>query len=199
MSAKKRKSVGNIKTSEEEQMQEQPEGQQPAEGETMAETAPYQDEISQLSSERDQALAKASEYLEGWQRERAEFFNYKKRMEREVSQGGQNAFGNAIRRYLEIADDLARALKNENRPMEGNGAIWAGGIDLIYRKMIAAFETDGVKMIETDKKFFDPNLHEAISNEDCPGHESGQIIDVVQPGYILGERVIRPARVRVAR
>jgi molecular chaperone GrpE len=158
-----------------------------------------EEEIAQLRIELDQALAKANEYLTGWQRERAEFINYKKRIEREQSQGGQNAFGNAIRRYLDIADDLARALKDKNRPLEGNGAIWAEGIDLIHRKMVAAFEADGVKMIDAKGKFFDPNMHEAISNEDSPDHESGQIIDVVQPGYILGERVIRPARVRVAR
>lgn len=158
-----------------------------------------EEEIAQLRSELDQALAKANEYLEGWQRERAEFFNYKKRMERELSQGGQNAFGNAIRRYLDIADDLARALKNKNRPTEGDGAIWAEGIDLIHRKLIGAFEADGVKIIDTDDKYFDPNMHEAISHEDSPDHESGQIIEVLQPGYILGERVIRPARVRVAR
>jgi molecular chaperone GrpE len=90
-------------------------------------------------------------------------------------------------------------LKDKNRPTEGNGAVWAEGIDLIHRKMIAAFEADGVKMIDAKGKYFDPNLHEAISNEDSPEHESGQIIDVVQPGYMLGERVIRPARVRVAR
>jgi molecular chaperone GrpE len=158
-----------------------------------------EEEIAQLRSELDQALAKANDYLTGWQRERAEFINYKKRIEREQSQGGQNAFGNAIRRYLDIADDLARALKDKNRPSEGNGAIWAEGIDLIHRKMVAAFEADGVKMIDAKGKFFDPNMHEAISHEDSPDHESGQIIDVVQPGYILGERVIRPARVRVAR
>ncbi len=157
------------------------------------------EEIAQLRADLDAALAKANEYLEGWQRERAEFYNYKKRMERELSQGGQNAFGNAIRRYLDIADDLARALRNKNRPIEGNGAIWAEGIDLIYKKMIGAFEADGVKLIDTDGKFFDPNLHEAISHEDSPDHESGQIIEVVQPGYTLGDRVIRPARVRVAR
>ncbi len=157
-----------------------------------------QGELSQLRSDLDEALAKANEYLGGWQRERAEFYNYKKRMERELSQGGQNAFGSAIRRYLDIADDLARAL-NKNRPTEGDGAIWAEGIDLIYRKLIAAFEADGVKMIDTECKFFDPNMHEAISHEDNPEHESGQIIEVVQPGYTLGERVIRPARVRVAR
>jgi molecular chaperone GrpE len=158
-----------------------------------------EEEIAQLRSELDQALAKANEYLTGWQRERAEFINYKKRIEREQSQGGQNSFGNAIRRYLDIADDLARALKDKNRPLEGNGAIWAEGIDLIHRKMLAAFESDGVKIIEAKGKFFDPNMHEAISHEDNPEHESGQIIDVVQPGYTLGDRVIRPARVRVAR
>ncbi len=157
------------------------------------------EEITELRCELDKALARANEYLTGWQRERAEFINYKKRMEREQSQGGQNAFGNAIRRYLDIADDLARALKDKNRPIDGNGAIWADGIDLIHRKMIAAFEADGVKMIDTQGKFFDPNMHEAISNEDSPDHESGQIIGVIQPGYMLGERVIRPARVRVAR
>jgi len=158
-----------------------------------------EEEIAQLRSELDQSLAKADDYLTGWQRERAEFFNYKKRMEREQAQGGQNAFGNAIRRYLDIADDLARALKDKNRPTDGNGAIWAEGIDLIHRKMVAAFEADGVKTIDTDGKFFDPNMHEAISHEDSSDHESGQIIEVVQPGYTLGERVIRPARVRVAR
>lgn len=164
-----------------------------------APVATPEEEIAQLRTEIDQALAKANEYLNGWQRERAEFINYKKRIEREQSQGGQSAFGNAIRRYLDIADDLARALKDKNRPLEGNGAIWAEGIDLIHRKMVAAFEADGVKMIDTNGKYFDPTMHEAISHEDSPEHESGQIIDVVQPGYILGERVIRPARVRVAR
>jgi molecular chaperone GrpE len=158
-----------------------------------------EEELSELRCELEKTQARADEYLSGWQRERAEFINYKKRVEREQSQGGQAAFGNAIRRYLDIADDLARALKDGNRPVEGNGAIWAEGIDLIHRKMVAAFEADGVKVIDAKGKFFDPNMHEAISHEDSPEHESGQIIDVVQPGYMLGERVIRPARVRVAR
>jgi molecular chaperone GrpE len=182
---------------------EKPQGQSiPSSEHEMAAEVPaviQEEEITQLRCELDNALARANEYLLGWQRERAEFSNYKKRVEREQSQGGQNALGNAIRRYLDIADDLARALKDKNRPTEGNGAIWAEGIDLIHRKMIAAFEADGVKMIDTDGKFFDPTMHEAISQEDSPKHESGQIIDVVQPGYTLGERVIRPARVRVAR
>jgi len=199
MSAKKHKTEDIEKNINKEKLEGQSVPQSTSEPTSEVPAVIPEEEISQLRSELDQALAKANEYLEGWQRERAEFFNYKKRMEREHSQGGQNAFGNAIRRYLDIADDLARALKTTNRPTEGSGAIWAEGIDLIHRKLIGAFEADGVKMIDTDGKYFDPNLHEAISNEDSPDHECGQIIDVVQPGYILGERVIRPARVRVAR
>lgn len=199
MPAKKHKPDEEEKIVEGEIIPEEPEA--PASQEPAVEVPAVipEEEIAQLRADLDAALAKADEYLNGWQRERAEFFNYKKRMERELSLGGQNAFGNAVRRYLDIADDLARALKNKNRPTEGNGAIWADGIDLIYKKLVGAFEADGVKMIDTDGKYFDPNLHEAISHEDSPDHESGQIIEVVQPGYVLGDRVIRPARVRVAR
>jgi len=161
--------------------------------ESAAATSP----VTELAPELVEAQAKAQEYLDGWQRERADFFNYKRRIEREMAQSAQNALGNALRRYLDIADDLERALRN--RPAEGEGAAWANGIDLIYRKLLAAFEADGVKMIDTEGAFFDPSLHEAISQEDDPKLESGQIIGVVQTGYMLGERVLRPARVRVAR
>lgn len=197
MTSKKRKIDESVSEAEQPQGQSMP-ADMPEEQTEMPVVIP-EEELAQLRAELDQALGKANEYLTGWQRERAEFINYKKRIEREQSQGGQTAFGNAIRRYLDIADDLARALKDKNRPTEGNGAIWAEGIDLIHRKMVAAFEADGVKVIEAKGKFFDPSMHEAISHEDSPEHESGQIIDVVQPGYTLGERVIRPARVRVAR
>lgn len=187
------------KTTQEEKLEDQPSASTEPEQITEAPEKLAEEVLAQLRTELEEATIKANDYLTGWQRERAEFINYKKRMEREQALGGQNAFGNAIRRYLDIADDLARALKDKNRPTEGNGAIWAEGIDLIHRKLVAAFEADGVKLIETEGKFFDPNMHEAISHEDSPEHESGQIIDVIQPGYILGERVIRPARVRVAR
>jgi len=162
-----------------------------------AESPEAESSMVDLSAELAAAQAKAQEYLDGWQRERADFFNYKRRIEREQGQGAQNALGNALRRYLDTADDLERALRN--RPQEGDGAAWANGIDLIYRKLLAAFEADGVKPIETQGAFFDPSLHEAISQEDHPDLESGQIIGVVQTGYTLGERVLRPARVRVAR
>lgn len=181
-----------------EQPLEQAEPVEPAEVVEVPAVIP-EEELNELRCELEKTQSRAEEYLAGWQRERAEFINYKNRIQREQQQGGQNAIANAIRRYLDIADDLARALKDGNRPADGSGAVWAEGIDLIHRKMVAAFEADGVKVIDAKGKFFDPNMHEAISHEDSPDHESGQIIDVVQPGYMLGERVIRPARVRVAR
>jgi molecular chaperone GrpE len=155
------------------------------------------DELSALKQELANIQSKASEYLDGWQRSRAEFANYKKRVEREQAQAYQTAAGSILKRYLDILDDLERALKK--RPQEGDGAVWANGIELIYRKFLAILESEGVKQMAAEGDFFDPNLHEAISSEESNHHESGQIIEVLQHGYMLGDRVLRPATVRVAR
>lgn len=155
------------------------------------------EELERLHTQLAEAQSQADEYLEGWQRLQADFINYKRRMERDQAQAGQIATGNAIRRYLEVADDLERALQNP--PQGGEGALWAQGIDLVYRKLLSAFEADGVKKIEAEGQFFDPALHEAITHEDNPDFPSGQIIGVVQAGYMLGERLLRPARVRVTK
>jgi molecular chaperone GrpE len=154
-------------------------------------------DITDLKKELDAIRLKSDEYLEGWQRARAEFANFRKRIDREREQSHQVAAGTIIRRYLEILDDLERALSN--RPQEGEGAIWAGGIELIYRKFLKTLESEGVNRMAAEGEMFDPNMHEAISHEESPDHESGQIIEVVQPGYVLGDRVLRPALVRVAK
>ena len=155
------------------------------------------DALEILQGELAEARLKANEYLDGWQRSRAEFANFKKRIEREQEQVYQTAAGAIIKRYLGVLDDLERALKN--RPQDGEGAAWAEGIELIYRKLLAILESEGVKPMQPEGQMFDPNLHEAILSEDSDHHESGQIIEVLQPGYLLGEKVLRPAMVRVAR
>lgn len=154
-------------------------------------------EMERLRQELVTVQAKANEYLDGWQRARAEFANYKKRIEKEQAQVYQNAAGAIIKRYLGIVDDLERALKN--RPTDGDGAAWAEGIELIYRKLLGILESEGVKPMQVEGQFFDPNLHEAILTEDSAQHESGQITEVLQQGYMLGDKVLRPAMVRVAR
>ena len=153
--------------------------------------------LEQIQKELDGCRAKANEYLDGWQRARADFANYKKRVERDQALVQQNAVGSVVRRYLEVLDDLDRALRN--RPASGDGAEWANGVELIYRKFLNLLEAEGVKTMDALGQPFDPNFHEAISSEPSDEYESGQVIGVLQSGYMLGDRVLRPALVRVAR
>jgi molecular chaperone GrpE len=155
------------------------------------------EEVESMRVKLDEMQSKVDEYLDGWQRSRAEFTNYKKRVEREQAQAYQTAAGNILKRFLDIMDDLDRALKN--RPQEKDGAEWAAGIELVYRKFLNVLEAEGVKTIDAEGKAFDPNLHEAISHEECEGVPEGQVIEVVKQGYLHGERVLHPAVVRVAK
>ena len=156
-----------------------------------------QAEMEALRAEIGASRAKADEYLEGWQRARADFANYKKRVERDQAQTAQMVTGSILKRYLEILDDLDRALKNH--PQDGDGALWANGIELIYRKLLTILENEGVKPMDPLGKDFDPTQHEAIISEDNDQYHSGQVTAVLQQGYLLGERVLRPAMVKVAR
>jgi molecular chaperone GrpE len=155
------------------------------------------DELENLKNELAECQTKSAEYLDGWQRARADFANYKKRVEREQTQTYQNAAASIFKRFLDIQDDLDRALKN--RPKDADGAGWAEGIELIYRKFYSILESEGVSVMETENQYFDPNLHEAISMEENKDYESGQIIEVVKNGYMIGDRVLRVATVRVAK
>ena len=154
-------------------------------------------ELTHLKHECEKLQKEAAHNLDGWQRERAEFSNYKKRIDREKEQLRQTLTGSVIKKYLVILDDIDRALKN--RPQNGDGAAWADGIELIERKLLSILDSEGIERINQNKVQFDPNLHEAISNEDNPDFESGEVIEVVQQGYKLGDRILRPAMVRVAR
>ena len=135
--------------------------------------------------------------MDGWQRERAEFSNFKRRIEREQALQRQMLTGEIIKKYLVILDDLELALKN--KPRDGEGAAWAEGITLIARKLQSIIDAENVESINENDVPFDANLHEAISNEDNADFESGEIIEVVSQGYKLGDRILRPAMVRVAR
>lgn len=166
---------------------------QPAEAEMpeAAEQAP--DESEALKRQIEEAEAKASEFKDSWLRSQAEFQNYRKRVERDNELMKSTMKGDIIKKVLPVLDDLERAL--QNCPDDD---AWASGIELIARKLQTIIESEGVKRIEAKGEAFDPNFHEAISHEPADGVESGFVIEVVQNGYMLGERVIRPAMVRVA-
>jgi molecular chaperone GrpE len=172
-------------------------GETPSDALQVEQAAESQLALEQLKQELLASQGKAEEYLEGWQRARADFANYKKRIERDQAQNSQMVTGSILKRYLEIVDDLDRALKN--RPQAGEGASWANGIELIYRKLMTTLENEGVKPIDALGKEFDPTQHEAILSEENNQFKSGHVTEVLQQGYMLGDRVLRPAVVKVAR
>lgn len=150
-------------------------------------------EIEELKKKLAEAESRTSEYRDSWMRSQAEFQNYKKRLERDNELTYISMKGDIIKKVLPVLDDLERAL--QNRPEESS---WAAGIELIARKLQNVLESEGIKRIEAEGTEFDPKFHEAISHESTDGVKSGFVIAVVQNGYMLGERVLRPALVRVA-
>ena len=157
---------------------------------------PLKDYASQLE-ELDDLRKKVDDFSDGWQRERAEFANYKKRIMRDQDTEKQNSKLAVLRKYLDIHDDLELAIKN--MPDHVKSDAWVNGIMLIYQKLSNLLNSEGMQVILAEKGAFDPAFHEAISSEEVEGFESGKIIEVVQKGYMIGDRVIRPARVRVAK
>jgi molecular chaperone GrpE len=159
-----------------------------------AEMEALQKRVEEAEAKSVEMEAKSAENLDGWQRAVAEFQNYRKRMERDREADRASMRGDIIKKFLPVLDDLERALKN--RPSDSGP--WIGGIELIHKKLQSILEAEGLKRIEAEGQMFDPNFHEAISHEPADGVESGHVIAIVQNGYTLGERVIRPALVRVA-
>jgi len=157
---------------------------------------PVEEKLELILAALEASEAKALEYLDGWQRSMAEFTNYRKRQERDRDLNRFETVGRIAKRYLPIVDDLERALND--RPTQGEGAAWSEGIELIYRKLMNILDAEGVTIIEAQNQMFDPNLHEAVIQTESDEYESGQIIEVLQTGYKMGDRVLRPAVVRIA-
>ncbi len=173
---------------------EQPE---PESGESL-QAAPAASDLEALQKELEQLRTQSQEYLDGWQRARAELANARKRFEKERAEAGQFANAELIRKLLPVSDDFERALALIPDDMRNQS--WVEGITLIYRKLQATFESVGAQPIPVQPgDEFDPTLHEAITHEEAPNVASGTIIAQVQTGYRMGDNIIRPALVRVAK
>lgn len=165
--------------------------------ETKKETPEQLDELTALRRLLEEEQTKAAEYLDGWQRERAELANARKRWERESAQTYANALTDSISRTLPVLDDFERAI--QTLPDDLNGLTWINGILLIYRKLQTILEQQGVTPIEaTPGTPFNPTCHEAITHEPHDTYKAGAIINEFQKGYRLDERIVRPALVRVS-
>ncbi len=154
-------------------------------------------EIESLKAELEATQSRAEEFLAGLQRERAEFSNYRRRTAEEREQMLGLAGEDLIRKVLVIADDFDRAIDNRPAELDGNG--WVEGVAAIDRKLRALLESEGVTTVVAEPGTpFDPRLHEAIVNVPGTGRAEGEIVEVVRRGYLLRDRIIRPALVAVA-
>jgi molecular chaperone GrpE len=124
----------------------------------------------------------------------ADFDNYKKRAARERAEYVALANERLLKELLPILDDLERAL---NSAEEHEAAQLEEGVRLVHRSLASLLERQGVKEIATEGKF-DPHVHEALLAQPSDEAEQGDVLDVIQKGYTLGDRVVRPARVIVA-
>jgi len=129
-------------------------------------------------------------------RKTAEFDNFKKRTERERREFAEWAAAELIGDVLAVVDDFERALGVAAPP---EAAKYREGVELIHRQLADVLRKRGVQPIETTGVDFDPTIHQAVAYDESPGARDGQVVAELRRGYRLGERLLRPALVRVAK
>ncbi len=177
-------------------------GQAAGDGE-LAEIEGDLDELVKVGAQRDEYLALA-------QRTQADFENYRKRMTRESALAHERGLAKLVKELLPALDNLDRALQEAGTAAVGGampGGAAAGGhpenpllegVRLVREELMAALARVGVESYSPVGERFDPAFHEAMLQQPVPGAASGTVVEVYQPGYRLGEDIIRPARVVVA-
>lgn len=161
-----------------------------------AEQAEPLSELDQLKLQLAEAEAKNAELQDKYLRQAAEFDNYRKRTIKEKAELIKSAAEKVMVAELPVVDDMDRALENMEKGMDADACI--EGFKLIVHKFKNILTQNGLEKIETDGQDFDTDYHEAIALIPAPTEElKGKILDCVQPGYKLGDKVIRHAKVAV--
>ena len=149
-----------------------------------------------LKHELEKEHRLASEYKEHLQRLAADYENYRKRVEKEREDFVKFSKEDLIYELLPILDNFEMALHHVKNTTELRKII--EGIELVERQFYSVLKKEGLQVIETKEKKFDPHIHEAIIHEETDRYPEGVIIEELRKGYTLGGKVIRPAQVRVA-
>jgi molecular chaperone GrpE len=152
--------------------------------------------VEQLSAQLEIAKSLAAEHLATLQRTAADFANFKRRTAEDRERELGLASELLLRKLLAVADDFDRAL--DAMPADLKGVGWIEGIVLLDRKLRALLESEGVTPIESVGRAFDPREHEAIASVPETGRPDGEVVDEIQRGYRVRDRVLRPALVAVA-
>jgi molecular chaperone GrpE len=142
-----------------------------------------------LAAERDQ-------YLDLLRRKTAEFDNYRKRVERERGELNEFAAADVLTEILPVLDNLERALSAAADTSSADA--YRQGVELIYQQLLEVLRKRGVTAIDAVGEEFDPHVHHAVSQERSSEHRDGEVIEELRRGYRLGDRLLRPALVKVA-
>jgi molecular chaperone GrpE len=146
-------------------------------------------DVAELARERD-------ELYDRLLRKTAEFDNYRKRVEKERREQADAAIVDLMLELLRVVDDFDRALTVEPGTEEG---AYRKGVELIHAKLHDLLRKYRVRPFDSLGTDFDPNLHQAVVHEDSPDHREGEVIGELQRGYMMGDRLLRPAMVKVAK
>jgi molecular chaperone GrpE len=137
------------------------------------------------------------DYYDRLLRKTAEFDNYRKRTDRERVQLSEAAAADLIEELLPLLDDMERALKADPGT-EATAAI-RRGVELIHKQLLETLRKRGVTALESLGADFDPHFHMAVSHEPADGRRDGEVVEQFRPGYMLGDRLLRPAMVKVTK
>ena len=157
---------------------------------TQAEQPESSADPAELEKQRD-------EYYDRLLRKTAEFDNYRKRTERERIQLSEAAAADLLEELLPLVDDMERALKADPGT-EATEAI-RRGVELIHKQLLETLRKRGVRPVEALGADFDPHFHMAVSHEPADGRREGEVVEEFRRGYMLGDRLLRPAMVKVAK
>jgi molecular chaperone GrpE len=157
------------------------------------EPSPAGDERAELQRERDELRRECSELKDALLRRRAEFENYKKRVERDQRALADDVASDIFRRLVDTADNLERALA-----AQGGEAALRQGVELTLRELQSMLESHEVAIVDPLGERFDPLRHQALIHEAVPGYEEGTVAEVFRKGYTYKDRLLRPALVKVA-
>jgi len=153
-------------------------------------------EIDELKDRLQALKTDCDEITNKYFRISADFQNYKKRIEKEKSDIYNFANEKLIVELIPIVDNLERALNSSKD--EGQGELILKGVEMIYQQFLEILKKNGVAEISSDEKTFDPNYHHAVMQVEDTNYESNMVIEVLQKGYMLKEKVIRPSMVKVS-
>ena len=153
-------------------------------------------EVSEAAQELAALKGERDDIYDRLLRKTAEFDNYRRRVERERREQADQSVVDLLQQLLQVVDDFDLAMKVEAGE---EAAAYRKGVELIHTKLHDLLRKQGVRPIEALGADFDPNVHQAVTHESSPDHREGEVIGELRRGYMLGERLLRPAMVKVAK